>query len=249
MAKEPDYRSNSLLRGLSILECFDHRHAEMSLSEIAEAISVTSSAAYRFVVTLEREGYLTRSDNRYRLAPRVMDLGYRYLASLDVYDVARLPADALRDATGFTVHVAVLKGTEIVYVYRALSERAMVSNIPVGTRLPAFSTTMGRLLLSDLPDDSLEQLFEGYPFERMSQAAPRSLEALRPLLKADRARGYVAQSSHLATGTLSIAAPLVSRHGRYVAAMNLSGHEMQLTPDEATIDRVLDTARTISRML
>mgnify|MGYP003676418893 CR=1 FL=1 len=92
MAKEPDYRSNSLLRGLSILHCFNDRNPEMTLSAIAEAIEVTSSAAYRFVVTLEREGYLTRKDNRYRLAPRVMDLGYRYLASLDVYDIARLPA-------------------------------------------------------------------------------------------------------------------------------------------------------------
>ncbi|MHA6346595.1 IclR family transcriptional regulator [Roseivivax sp. CAU 1761] len=249
MAKEPDYRSNSLLRGLSILECFDHRRPEMSLTEIAEAISVTSSAAYRFVVTLEREGYLTRQENRYRLAPRVMDLGYRYLASLDVYDLARLPAEALRNETGFTVHVAVLDGTEIIYVHRALSDRSMVSNVPVGTRLPAFSTTMGRVLLSDLDEDELERRFDGYAFERMSPAAPRSLAELKPLLKADRARGYVAQSSHLATGTCSVAAPLVSRHGRYVAAMNLSGHEMQMQPDRDLIAKVLETAQAISRML
>ncbi|MGI3166954.1 IclR family transcriptional regulator [Pseudooceanicola sp. 200-1SW] len=249
MAKEPDYRSNSLLRGLSILECFDHRHAEMTLTEIAEAISVTSSAAYRFVVTLEREGYLSRQDNRYRLAPRVMDLGYRYLASLDVYDVARLPADALRDATGFTVHVAVLEGTDIVYVYRALSDRSMVSNVPVGSRLPAFSTTMGRVLLSDLPEAELDRRFEGYAFERMSPSAPRSLAELKPLLRADRARGYVAQSSHLATGTVSIAAPLVSRHGRYIAAMNLSGHEVQMIVDQDNVARVLSTAREISALL
>ncbi|PJE33291.1 Pca regulon regulatory protein [Pseudooceanicola marinus] len=249
MAKEPDYRSNSLLRGLSILECFDHRHAEMTLTEIAEAISVTSSAAYRFVVTLEREGYLTRRENCYRLAPRVMDLGYRYLASLDVYDVARLPADALRNATGFTVHVAVLDGNEIVYVYRALSDRAMVSNVPVGSRLPAFSTTMGRVLLSDLPEAELNRRFEGYAFDRMSDAAPDSLAELKQMLKADRARGYVAQSSHLATGTVSIAAPLISRHGAYVAAINLSGHEMQLTPTDARVAQVLDTAREISALL
>ncbi|WP_164870838.1 IclR family transcriptional regulator [Mesobaculum littorinae] len=249
MAKEPDYRSNSLLRGLSILECFGHRRAEMTLTEIAEAISVTSSAAYRFVVTLEHEGYLARQDNRYRLAPRAMSLGFRYLSSLDVYDIARLPADALRDETGFTVHVAVLHGTEIVYVYRALSDRAMVSNVPVGSRLPAFSTTMGRVLLSDLTEPELCRRFEGYDFARMSPRAPATLDDLRELLHEDRARGYVAQRSHLATGTLSIAAPLVSRHGRYVAAMNLSGHEMQLTLDEAVIERVLDTARTISSML
>lgn len=249
MPKEPDYRSNSLLRGLSILECFDHRRPEMTLSEIAEAIEVTSSAAYRFVVTLEREGYLTRQDNHYRLAPRVMDLGYRYVCSLDVYDIARRPADRLRNETGFTVHVSVLEGTEIIYVYRALSDRSMVSNVPVGTRLPAFSTTMGRVMLSDLSEEELDRRFADYLFAPMSDKAPASLVALKALLTEDRARGYVAQSSHLATGTFSIAAPLVSRQGRYVAALNLSGHEMQLHPDSALIERVRATARTISEML
>lgn len=249
MAKEPDYRSNSLLRGLSILECFNANRPELTLSEIAEALSITSSAAYRFVVTLEREGYLTKRKTTYRLAPRVMDLGYRYLASQDIYDLARIPADDLRNETGFTVHVAVLEGTDIIYVYRALSDRSMVSNVPVGSRLPAFSTTMGRVLLSDLPEAELDRRFDGYGFEKMSARAPSSLEELKPLLRADRERGYVAQSSHLATGTLSIAAPLVSRHGRYVGAINLSGHEMQLQPSPELIGKVLETARTISRML
>lgn len=249
MTKDPSYRSNSLLRGLSILHCFDDRHPEMTLTEIAEAISVTSSAAYRFVVTLEQEGYLTRQDNRYRLAPRVMDLGYRYLSSLDIYDIARLPADELRNETGFTVHVSVLEGCEIIYVYRALSNRAMVSNVPVGSRLPAFSTTMGRLLLSDLSQTELDRRFDGYTFAPISPAAPKSLTALKALLAEDRKRGYVAQSSHLATGTLSIAAPLVSRHGRYIAAMNLSGHEAHMQFDKALIDRVLSVAQGISQML
>ncbi|MDK3073786.1 IclR family transcriptional regulator [Sedimentitalea sp. JM2-8] len=249
MAKEPDYRSNSLLRGLSILECFNANRPELTLSEIAEALSITSSAAYRFVVTLEREGYLSKRKTAYRLAPRVMDLGYRYLASQDIYDLARIPADELRNETGFTVHVAMLEGTNIIYVYRALSDRSMVSNVPVGSRLPAFSTTMGRVLLSDLTEDELDRRFDGYVFEQMSALAPSSLEELKPLLKADRERGYVAQSSHLATGTLSIAAPLVSRHGRYTGAINLSGHEMQLQPSPELIEKVLETARTISRML
>lgn len=249
MAKEPDYRSNSLVRGLSILECFTVTRPEMMLSEIAEALSITSSAAYRFVVTLEREGFLVKHETRYRLAPRVMDLGYRYLASLDIYDLARIPADQLRNDTGFTAHVSVLEGVEIVYVYRALSDRSMVSNVPVGSRLPAFSTTMGRLLLSDLPEAELDRRFKDYTFNPMSPQAPASLADLKPLLKEDRARGYVAQRSHLATGTLSIAAPLVSRHGRYLGAINLSGHEMQIQPDDALIERVLDAAREISRLL
>lgn len=249
MAKEPGYRSNSLVRGLRILECFDHRHPEMTLSEIAEAIGVTSSAAYRFVITLEQEGYLARHDNSYRLAPRVMDMGYRYVKSLDVYDLARQPADQLRNDTGFTVHVSVLDGTEIVYVYRALSDRAMVSNVPVGSHLPAFSTTMGRLLLSDLSGEELDRRFAGYEFKPLIETAPASLPELKALLAEDRKRGYVAQRSHLATGTFSIAAPLVSRNGDYVAAINLSGHELQLKPEPELIDRVLRTAREISEML
>ncbi|QDL90546.1 IclR family transcriptional regulator [Paroceanicella profunda] len=249
MGREADYRSNSLVRGLSILQCFDPRHPEMTLGEIAEAIGVTSSAAYRFVVTLEQEGYLARHANRYRLAPRVMELGYRYVRSLDVYDIARAPADRLRDATGFTVHVAVLEGTEIVYVYRAPSSLAMVSNVPVGARLPAFSTTMGRVLLAGLAEEELERRFAGYAFASRSPRAPGSLDALRRLLVADRARGHVAQRSHVATGTFAIAAPLVSGHGDVVAAINLSGHEQQLRPDPEMIAQVRATAQDISRML
>lgn len=249
MPSEPDYRSNSLLRGLSILECFDHSRPELTLSEIADAIEVTSSAAYRFVVTLEREGYLIRQANHYRLAPRVMDLGFRYVSSLDVYDIARQPADMLRNETGFTVHVSVLEGTEIIYVYRALSDRSLVSNVPVGTRLPAFSTTMGRLLLSDLSAEELDRRYKDYLFAPLSEKAPADLATLKAFLVEDRARGYVAQGSHLATGTFSIAAPLVSRQGSYIAAMNLSGHEMHLQPEPALIERVCATARTISKML
>lgn len=249
MAKDPGYRSNSLVRGLRILECFDHRHPEMTLSEIAAAIGVTSSAAYRFVITLEQEGYLARHDNSYRLAPRVMDMGYRYVRSLDVYDIARQPADQLRNETGFTVHVSVLDGVEVVYVYRAISDRTMVSNVPVGSRLPAFSTTMGRVLLSGLSAEDLERRFAGYVFAPLIAAAPASLSQLQALLVKDRARGYVAQRSHLATGTFSIAAPILSRHGDVIAAINLSGHELQLKPDPDLIERVCQTARDISQML
>lgn len=249
MAKETDYRSNSLIRGLAILQSFDQRHPEMSLSEIAEAISVTSSAAYRFVVTLEQEGYLERRENRYRLAPRVMDLGYRYLASLDLPDIARLPIEALRNETGFTAHIGLLVGTEVVYVGRALSEGSMVSNVPVGARLPAVTTTMGRLLLSDLADDDLDRRLTDWRFDSRHAEAPKTAAALKKLLRADRSRGYVAQGSHHAPGTFAIAAPLVSRQGRYVGAINLSGHEMQLQPTPERIARVLATAASISELL
>ncbi|TKW64299.1 MAG: MarR family transcriptional regulator [Paracoccus denitrificans] len=249
MAKEPDYRANALIRGLAILQSFDQRHPEMSLSEIAEAISVTSSAAYRFVVTLEQEGYLEKRESRYRLAPRVMDLGYRYLGSLDIPDVARLPIDQLRNESGFSVHLGVLSGLQVVYVGRALSDRAMVSNVPVGARLPAVTTTMGRMLLCDLPEAELDRRLAGHTFDHAHPDAPQSLAQLKALLRDDRQRGYLAQPSHHAPGTFAIAAPLVSRHGHYLGAINLSGHEMELRPTPEVIAGVLATAGAISRFL
>lgn len=245
MAREADYRANALVRGLAILQGFTPRQPELTLSEIAAGQGITSSAAYRVVVTLEQEGYLARQGNRYRLAARVMDLGYRYLGSLDVWDLARAPAEALRNATGFTVHVAVLQGTEAVYIHRALSERAMVSNVPVGSRLPACQTTMGRVLLCDLPGTELDARFAGYAFG----PTPDSLATLKAWLAKDRARGHVAQASDLAPGTFAIAAPIRSRQGRHVAAINLSGHVSQLGAEPALVAQVRAAADQISGLL
>jgi IclR family pca regulon transcriptional regulator len=251
MVKEKQYRSNSLLRGLKILEAFGASRPQMTLSQIADEISVTSSAAYRFVQTLEAEGYLERdpASRTFRLAPRAMQLGYSYIKSLDVGEIAGRHAMLLRDETGFSVHVSVLEGTEVVYIYRAMSQNAMVSNISVGTRLPAFATSMGRLLLSNLEDEKLDELFKTYEFQKFTDETVGSFSELKLALSQDKKRGYVAQKSQLASGTMAIAAPLIEPTGRYVGAINVSGHQSQLTLDDNLIGRVKICAEQISNLL
>jgi IclR family pca regulon transcriptional regulator len=245
------YTANSLVRGLQVLKAFEHKRQSMTLSEIADVLGVSSSAAYRIVFTLEQEGYIGRSPGKkqYRLTSQVMGLGYRFIKSLDINEIAVPHVNDLRDRTNFTVHVSVLDKTEIVYIHRALSERSMVSNIPVGSRLPAYATSMGRLLLSDLLDDQLKALFEGFEFLPLTQHTPTSFSTLMSLLKDDRKRGYVAQNSHIASGTYAIAAPLTNEQGRYVGAINLSGHEQDIEFNQDIIDEVINTANEISRFL
>ncbi|WP_417455567.1 IclR family transcriptional regulator [Kiloniella sp.] len=248
--KSKKYQSNSLLRGLRILEAFGAGRAQMTLSQIADEISVTSSAAFRFVHTLEQEGYLIKNEaeRTFRLAPRVMELGYSYIKSLDLNDVAASHARHLRDLSGFSVHVAVLENTDAVYVFRAMSPSPMVSNIPVGSRLPAFATSMGRIMLSSLSDEEIDRRFKEYEFQKFTDATIGTLNELKIALKEDQKRGYTAQASQLAEGTNAIAAPIHDRSGYAIGAVNISGHHNQLGLNEHLINMVLDCAKRISEM-
>ncbi|WP_373084733.1 IclR family transcriptional regulator [Sneathiella sp.] len=250
-SEQRNYTANSLVRGLQILKAFEHKRQSMTLSEIADVLGVSSSAAYRIVFTLEQEGYICRSSEQkqYRLTSRIMGLGYSYIKSLDINEIAVPHVNGLRDRTNFSVHVSVLENTDIVYIHRALSDRTMVSNIPVGSRLPAYATSMGRLLLSDLPKSRLNKLFEGYEFKQLTEHTPTSLCKLMALLTEDRSRGFVAQNSHIAPGTYAIAAPLINEQGKYIGAINLSGHEQDLQFNNAVVSDVVNTAEEISRFL
>ncbi|MFD2206980.1 IclR family transcriptional regulator [Kiloniella antarctica] len=249
--KAKSYTANSLVRGLEILSLFDHKNSSLNLSEIASIMGITSSAVYRYVVTLENEGFLSKQTNgkQYKLAARVMDLGFRYIKSLDISEIAEPYIKNLRNITDFTAHVSVLENTEIVYIYRALSERSLVSNIPVGSRLPAHATSMGRLMLSGLSDQEIIKLYKKYKFPALTEHAPRDTETLLALIKKDRELKYVAQRSHLASDTFVIAYPILSSNGEIVGAINISGHEQQLKADQFMIDAVAKAANEISAFL
>lgn len=253
-ASGPAYRAGALERGLRALEGFTPARPLQSLSEIAEGLGLTRSAAYRVVMTLEQLGYIARSGDgkRYRLTPRVLALGHHYLKSLDFHELAAPHLDELRDTTGLTAHLGVRDGTEVVYVYRALSRRSLVSNVPVGTRLPAHATSMGRVLLTGVGLDELAVLYGGRHLEAYSAETPTSLVALQRRIEADRARGYVISHSSFAPGTAAIAAPLQDQSGRVLAAINLSGPESLVDDsdlEQRLVRRVLETAKLIGGYL
>lgn len=253
-ALDERYLVPALARGLALLECFGSGREELALVDLARGVGMTRSAAYRLVYTLAELGFLVRNSERksYRLGPRVLSLGFAYLASLELSEIARPHLEALRDRTDCSTHLAVLDGTEIVYIARCADKKALTSRITIGTRFPAHATSMGRAILAQLPADEVRRRFSGRALARFSATTPTTLKALQAVLETDRARGHIVSRSGFEAGIASVAAPVFDADGAAVAAINISTPESTLSGNaiETTIkDQVVQTAKTISEWL
>jgi DNA-binding IclR family transcriptional regulator len=248
------YSVHSLELGLRILETFDRDAVdEMSLSEMARRIGVTRSSAFRLVHTLQRLGYLEREDEtkNYRLGARVMSLGYSFLASKDIAELARPDLERLRAETRCSTHLGILDGAEVVYIARFAAHQPVSATIAVGARLPAHATTMGRIILAHLPDAYLNDHFGGRPLARFGPQTPGTLDELRAVLAADRRRGYALSHSNFEAGIASIAAPVYGVKGDVAAAINVSTPENAIDAqrfDTVVCDALLAAARRISAL-
>ena len=233
------YAVPALDRGLRILQLFTRETRRLSLTDIARALDLSRSSVFRLIFTLERGGYLARVGERhYQLGTGVLRLGFAVLAQQDVAEVSRPLLEVLRDRVGASSHLGVLEGREVLYLVRIPSHQSVISNISVGSRLPAHATTMGRLLLASLDPDALEAL---YPAADMPN--------LPAQIAADRARGYVAVESAYERGLVSVAAPVLDRNRRVIAAINVSSPAFLLSLRDAERDvvpHVVATAHALS---
>jgi IclR family pca regulon transcriptional regulator len=217
----------SLARGLSVIRAFDAEHPELTLSDVARRAGMTRAAARRFLLTLESLGYVAPSTGSgngraFRLTPRVLELGFSYLSSLSLPEIVQPHLEALSREVDESVSAAVLDGSDIVYVARVPTRRIMSVRITIGTRFPAFATSMGRVLLADLPDDAADVALAASRLERFTDRTMTDAGELRTELDAVRAQGWSVVDGELEPGLRSIAAPLRGRDGRVIAAVNVS---------------------------
>lgn len=248
--RQERYIVPGLERGLLLIELFTLERPEMSLSELARELEINRSTAYRLAYTLEQMGFLERApDGRaYRLGPRVLNLGFSYLRSLDLVEIARPHLERLRNETEAASHLAVLEGRDIVYLSRLSSNQRLTSNITVGSRLPAHATSMGRVMLMDLDDAALDALYAGIKLDRFTPTTATSLQALKAQLAEDRARGHVVSNASFEAGVASVAAPVHDDAGRVVAAISVVCSTTAL--DDPVRERVLiDATRAASRAI
>ncbi|WP_296395356.1 IclR family transcriptional regulator C-terminal domain-containing protein [Williamsia sp.] len=225
----------SLARGLSVIRAFDATHPRRTLSEVATATDLTRATARRFLLTLEHLGYVAGDGSRFWLTPRVLDLGYSYLSSLSLPEVAGPHLEHLSAAVGESSSVSVLDGHDIVYVARVPVSRIMTVSITIGTRFPANATSMGRVLLAGLGADALDEQLT----QRPQALTPRTLDdpdALRAELNRVRNQGHSLVDQELEDGLRSIAAPIHDRTGTVTAAVNLSTHATRHTPEQMRRD-------------
>ena len=214
----------SLDRGLAVIRAFDAEHAELTLSDVARATGLNRASARRFLHTLVELGYVRTDGRLFALRPKILELGYSYLSSLSLPEVAMPHLEQLVEKVHESSSVSVLDGDEVVYVARVPTRRIMRIAIAVGTRFPAYATSMGRVLLAGQSDDWLDGYFATAPLTTITAYTISDAKRLRTELNRIRRDGYALVDQELEEGLRSIAAPIRDGDGRVVAAVNLSAH-------------------------
>ncbi|MCC2031250.1 IclR family transcriptional regulator domain-containing protein [Microbacterium allomyrinae] len=249
----------SLARGLSVIRAFDADHPELTLSEVARRADITRAAARRFLLTLESLGYVrgstgpaagegSGSSRAFTLTPRVLELGFSYLSSLSLPEIVQPHLETLSREVGESVSAAVFDGTDIVYIARVPTRRIMSVRITIGTRFPAFATSMGRVLLAGLPEAAAEEVLAATDLSHLTDRTLTDPAELRAELVRVRRQGWSFVDGELEPGLRSIAAPLHARDGGVVAAVNVSTSATRDSVErvrEAYLGPLLQTTRAI----
>lgn len=222
----------SLARGLSVMRSFGHESREQTLAEVAAATGLTRATARRFLLTLVDLGYARSDGKRFRLTPRVLDLGYAYLSSMELWDVAQPVLEDIMREVDESCWAGMLDGTDMVYVAGAPKRRLLSVNISVGTRLPAHATGMGRVLLAALPPEELDRFFERSDLPPLTPRTITDETELR--VRIDRARrdGFCLIEEEVQLGLCAIAVPILDGKDRVVAAMSVATHYSRMSPAE-----------------
>jgi IclR family transcriptional regulator, pca regulon regulatory protein len=218
--------SSSLRAGLAILSCFSAERPVLGIAKLADELHMSRSTTHRYASTLVALGYLEQDQaRRYRLAPRVADIGMSVLDSMALRGRAREHLLALREQTGRTVSLAVLDGEEIRYIERLhgwrKGQHAADLDLGAGARLPVNCTAMGKVLLANLPESEREELIERLTLTRRGPNSITSKRALRAALEQVRAEGLAVGDEELAPGVRTIAAPVTDADGEVLAAVGI----------------------------
>ena len=228
----------SMARGLAVLSAFDREHFRLSLGEIASRADLSRAAARRLVMTLRHLGYVRESGRHYILGPRVLELGFGYLGSMNLTDLAQPLMEELARQVNQGSSMAVLDGQSIVYVLRVPGQRVMSVSLGVGARLPAFCAAMGRVLLSGLAPPDLDKWLDSCRPEPLTPHTETEPDKLRRIVADVGRQGYAYVEQELELGLCSIAVPVRNGDGRIATAINVS---MPYHPDAArhALDNIL----------
>ena len=227
--------SQSLQRGLAILSSFRSERPLLGVSELGRGLGLSRSTTHRYVATLVALGYLQQDPGtkKYRLGPRVLDLGFSAINSMELREVAGPHLRELSDATGHTANMAILDDLDIVYVDRYRSaqarQREIDLNLHVGARLPAYCTSLGKVLLAHLPDEERQARIDRIDFQRRGPNTITSRAAFAAELVRVREQGYAVNNEELAYGLRSIAAPVLAHDGCAAGAINLAVHSSMVS--------------------
>jgi IclR family pca regulon transcriptional regulator len=236
----------SLQRGLAVIRVFDAEHAALTLSQVAARAGLARAVARRLLMTLEYLGYVTRQGRQFSLTPRILELGFSYLSSLTVAMLAQPFMEQVAHAIDESCSLAVLDAYDIVYVQRVAVRKVMSITLGIGARLPAFCTSMGRVLLAGLDEDALERWLRGLRAQAWTRFTLTDTAQLRTALERARAQGYIYVEQELQEGLCSVAVPVRNERGKTIAALN-AGMAFRVGARAHALKKVLPVLRAGAR--
>lgn len=234
MPKPPEDKDHvqSLERGLSVILAFADHGPRMTLSRTAQVTGLSRPTVRRVLLTLERLGYVRSDDRDFALTPQVLALGHAYLSSLNLTQVAQPHMERVTETTGHTCSLSVLDGDDAVFVTRVPSRQVLRHTLTTGTRLPAYATSMGRVLLAGLPDHELSTYLAKAPFPRLTAHTRVTADELASELTNARVRGWAFVDQEFEEGVRSLSTPVRDSHGATIASLSTSIAASELDVDE-----------------
>ncbi len=220
----------SLARGLLVVQAFSQQHPVMTISQVSVRTGLSRAAVRRCLYTLTKLGFAgTEDGSRYVLRPRMLSLSHTFTSSNTLSSAAQPVLERMSAATQESFSVATLDGEDIVYIARSSANRVVAVDLHIGSRLPAYCTSMGRILLAFLPPEQTEQYLARAVLTPHTTRTVTSVERLRLILKAVRRNGYALCDQEFEVGLRSLAVPVFTTSGRVVATLNLSGSAPRLS--------------------
>jgi IclR family pca regulon transcriptional regulator len=252
MSKEDAEFVTALARGLTVLKVFNASRPEMTLAEIAAAAQLAPATARRSLHTLQALGYIRSNGKRFVLTPKVLDLSASFLSSMNLQQVAQQHLQNASDLTGDSASVAVLDGWEVVYIASVPAKRAVRVTAGIGTRYPAYATSMGRILLAFASEEQQREALAASRLVKLTNKTEINPEALRRIFARAKENGYASVEDELDYGVVSVAVPLLAPSGSAVAAVNCStspSRVMQAELIETRLPILRETSAKISEEL
>ena len=242
----------SFARGLSVIRSFNAERPAQTLTDVATATGLTRAGARRILLTLHTLGYVEMDARLFRLTPRILELGFTYLTSLPFWNLAEPVLEDLVAEVHESSSAAVLDGTEIVYVLRVPTQKIMTINLSIGSRLPAFCSSMGRVLLSALDEAELDARLDASDLRPRTPRTVTDKTALKAAIDQVRRQGWAIVDQELEAGLISLSAPIRNRQGRVIAAMNISGNAQRKNARQMTkafLDPLREAADRVSALV
>ncbi len=242
----------SFARGLEVIRAFTRTRRSLTMAEVAERTGMNRAATRRFLLTLVREGYAETVGKQFQLLPKILDLGFSALASLGLTTIAQPVLDDLSEAVGESCFLVLLDGDSVIYIARAHPRRVMVASIDIGSRAAAYTMSSGRMLLSALSDDELEDYLNSVKLAPYTPHTVTSKVKLKAIIEEAGEVGYCMIDQEYEIGLMSISVPVRDRSGETIAALNVACPSYRFTLDsmrEKVLPKLLEHGATITRFL